>query len=373
MRKGISIVLAVLLLAGSFFLTKYLIDNKQKPKPRFDKIVKTVFTETVENKKIPILITANGNLEAKNKIEIYSEVQGILIQTSKDFKPGTYFQKGETIIKINSDEFYANLQAQKSNLLNALTAIMPDIRLDYSEEYNKWVSYIQNFDINKPIKKLPLSTTDKEKFFISGRGILTSYFNVKNLEVKFAKYTLQAPFKGVLTESLVNPGSLIRPGQKLGEFIDPSVYEVSVSVKSEYRNLLKVGKKVTLQNLETTKNWIGKVVRINGKVDAATQTIKAFIQVNGNDLKEGQYLEVVLEAKSEDNAYEIPRKLLIDNSKLYVVKDTVLDLIDVTIAFENKNTVVVKDLPNGIQLLSKLVPGAHTGMLVKIYNEKTVE
>ena len=141
MRKGITVVFAILLLAGSFLLAKYLIDNKNKPKPRFDKIVKTVFTESVQNKNTPILITANGNLIAKNKIDIYSEVQGVLLQTSKDFKPGTSFRRGETIIKINSDEFYANLQAQKSNLFNALTAIMPDIRMDYPEEYSKWESY----------------------------------------------------------------------------------------------------------------------------------------------------------------------------------------------------------------------------------------
>lgn len=373
MRKGISIGFAILLLVGSFFLAKYLIDNKNKPKPTFNKIVKTVFTETIENKNVPILITANGNLEAQNRIEIYSEVQGVLVKTSKNFKPGTSFKKGETIIKINSDEFYANLQAQKSTLFNTLTAIMPDIRMDYPEEYAKWEAYVNSFSINKTIAPLPLTSTDKEKFFISGRGILTSYFNVKNLEVKLGKYNLRAPFSGILTETLVNPGSLIRSGQKLGEYIDPSVYEVSVSVKSEYQNLLEVGKSVELQNLEKTKTWTGKVIRINGSVDAATQTIKAFIQVKGKELKEGQYLEVILEAKAEENGYEVSRKLLIDNSKLYIVKDTILDLIDVNVVFENKNTVVVKGLENGTQLLSKIVPGAHAGMLVKVHNENSVE
>lgn len=373
MRKGISIVLAILLVVGSIFLAKYLIDSKQKPKPRFDKKVTTVFTEIVINKTTPILITSNGNLEAKNKIELFSEVQGVLLPTGKEFKPGTSFKRGETMIRINSEEFLANLQAQKSNLFNSLTAIMPDIRLDYPEEYDKWESYLQRFDLNKPIEKLPLTNSDKEKFFISGRGILTTYFNVKNIEVKFNKYNLRAPFNGILTEALANPGSLIRPGQKLGEFIDPTVFEIGVSVKSEYRDLLKVGKQVEVFNLENTKSWIGKVIRINGKVDAATQTIKAFIEVKGNDLKEGQYLEVVLQAKSEEKAYEVSRKLLVDNSKLYVVKDTVLDLIDVNVVFENNNSVVIKDLEDGVLLLSKLVPGAHAGMLVKVFNEKLAE
>jgi multidrug efflux pump subunit AcrA (membrane-fusion protein) len=373
MRKGVSIVLALLLIVGAVFFAKKLIDNKKKPKQSVNKIVKTVFTEEVLNKSIPILITANGNLNAKNKIELFSEVQGVLMPISKEFKPGTVFKKGEIIIKINSDEFYANLQAQKSNLFNVLTAIMPDIRLDYPNEYSKWETYIQNFEINKPLSKLPLTVSDKEKFFISGRGILTAYFNVKNLEVKLQKYTLRAPFNGVLTEALVNPGSLIRPGQKLGEFIDTTVYEIGVSVKSEFRDLIQIGKNVEVFNLEQTKSWTGKVIRINGKVDKSTQTIQAFIEVKGKDLKEGQYLEVVLEAKTEENAYEVSRKLLVENSKLYIVKDSVLDLVEITPVFEHKNSVVIKDLLNGTQLLSKPIPGAHIGMLVKVFNEKPVQ
>nr|WP_256368417.1 HlyD family efflux transporter periplasmic adaptor subunit [Lutibacter sp. B1] len=216
---------------------------------------------------------------------------------------------------------------------------------------------------------MPETNSDKEKFFISGRGILTSYYNVKNLEVKLNKYTLRAPFNGILIEALVNPGTLIRQGQKLGEYINPSIYEIGVSVKSEYRDLLEVGKHVKLTNLEKTNSWIGKVVRINGKVDSQTQTVKAFIEVNGKDLKEGQYLEILLQAKNEENAFEISRNLLVDNSKLYIVNDTILDLVEVNPVFENQNTVVVKGLTNGTQILAKPVPGAHIGMLVKVFNK----
>ena len=369
MRKIIIIGLSILLVLGSVLLAKYFIDNKKKPKPRNNKIVKTVFTQEVQNSTIPLVITTNGNLVAKNKIDLYSEVQGVLKPNLKEFKSGTPFSKGQTILKINSDEFYANLQAQKSNLFNALTAVMPDIRLDFPNEYNKWLSFVNNFDLNKTIPELPKTNSNQEKFFISGRGIYSSYYNVKNLEVKLAKYTIRAPFNGILTEALVNPGTLIRPGQKLGEFINPSVYEIGVSVKSEYRDLLKLGKQVKLSNLEKTNTWNGKVVRINGKVDTSTQSIKVFIQVQGSNLKEGQYLEIDLEAKSEENAFIVQRSLLLDNSKLFIVKDSKLELITVNPVFENLNTVVIKGIPNGTQLLSKAVPGAHQGMLVKVYNE----
>jgi membrane fusion protein (multidrug efflux system) len=103
MRKGISVVLGFLLLASAILTAKYLIDNKQKPKQRFNKVVKTVFVDEVKNTSVPIVITANGNLVGKNKIELYAEVQGVLVATSKEFKSGTHYAKGELLIKINSD------------------------------------------------------------------------------------------------------------------------------------------------------------------------------------------------------------------------------------------------------------------------------
>lgn len=368
MRKAIWIILAIGLVVGALFLAKYLIDNKEKPKTRVNKIVKTVFTEEVTNKPIPIIITANGNLEAKNRIEIYSEVQGVLQTTSKVFKAGSFYRKGEVILRINNDEYYANLQSQKSNLYNVITSIMPDIRLDYAKEYQKWQNYLTAFSFDKTTPVLPETCSEKEKFFISGRHIYTTYYNVKNMEIRYQKYTIRAPYNGILTASLVNTGSLVRQGQKLGEFINPTIYEIGVSIKSAYNDLLQIGKQVELHNLENTKTWSGKVVRINGKVNSATQTIEVFIEVKGNDLREGQYLEVLLEGKAEENAYEVPRKLIVDNTKLYIIKDSILELVTINSIYENKNSVVVKGLEDGTQIVSKPVPGAHAGMLVKVYN-----
>ena len=370
MRKALSIVLGVILLVGAVLLAQYLINNKKKPKPKFDKIVKTVFVNEVKNKNIPIIITASGNLSAKHKIELFAEVQGVLKQANKDFKTGTSYKKGERIIRINSDEFYANLQSQKSNFYNIITGIMPDIRLDYPDEFQKWQNYLTSFDINKTTSKLPVMNTDKGNYFISGRGINTAYYNVKNLEVKLAKYNLRAPYNGILTEALVTPGSLVRAGQKLGEFIDPSVYEMEVSVNAEFANLLNKGNTVQLNNLEKTKSYIGEVIRINGKVDATSQTIKAFIEVSHKDLKEGTYLEANLTARNETNAISISRKLLVNDNQIFAVRDSILDLIDVNPVYFSADKVVVKGVKNGTQILAKPTPGAYQGMLVKIFEEK---
>jgi multidrug efflux pump subunit AcrA (membrane-fusion protein) len=371
MRNIILSILGIALIAGAIILGNYFVDKNQRPKPKYKKTIKTVFVQDVENKDIPIILSANGNLVAKNKIDIFSEVQGVLQPSNKSFKPGTKYSKGEILLSINSDEFTASLQSQKSNLFNLITSILPDIRLDYTPEFKKWDSHLHSFDMNKSVPKLPVFLSDKEKYFVSGRGILTAYYNVKNLEVRLSKYKIKAPFSGVVTEALVSSGTLVRSGQKLGEFIDTSIYEMEVSINAEFADLLKVGNAVALSNLNKSKKYTGKVVRVNGKIDQVSQTINAYIDVKHSDLKEGMFLEANLVAKSELDAIEISRKLLVDNTAVYIVKnDSILSLINVNPVYFGAEVVVIKGLKNNDKILTQTLPGAFDGMIVKINKKK---
>lgn len=371
LRKVILSVLGVALIVGAFFFAKYLVDNKNKPKPVIPKVVKTVLVDTVENTTVPIVISANGNLTAKQRVELYSEVQGIFKTGSKLFKPGQKFNKGETLIRLDASEYYASVQSAKSNLYNSIAAIMPDLRLDFPDVFPKWQSYLNGFDLNKSTPKLPEISNEKENYFITGRGIVSSYYNVKNLEQRLTKYRITAPFTGILTEALVTEGTLVRNGQKLGEFINPSVYEMEVAISKSFADILKEGESVSLTSLDNTKIYNGKVSRVNGSIDATTQTITVYIEVKHDDLKEGMYLEANLNAEKVENAIEIDRNLLLDSQEIYVVRDSLLDVIPVKPAHFSNESVVLKDIPNGTIILRKPVPGAYAGMHVKAAKNNT--
>jgi multidrug efflux pump subunit AcrA (membrane-fusion protein) len=370
MRKAILTVVGLAILVLAYFGAKLIVDSNTKQRPKPLKEVKTVFVDTIQNDVVPIVVTANGNLIAKRRLELYAEVQGVLKAGPKLFKAGQEYRQGETIIRIDAAEFYASVQSQKSNLFNQVSAIMPDIRLDYPEVFDKWQGYLASFDIDKSIPSLPSFDSDKEKYFISGRGILTSYYNVKNLEQRLSKYSIRAPFNGILTEALVTEGTLIRASQKLGEFIDTGRYELPVSINKAYGDFLKVGETVQLTNLDSKTNYLGTVSRINGNIDVASQTINAFIEVAHPSLREGLYLEAKLDARKQDNAVSLARNLLQPDDQLFVVRDTILDLIDVTPVFFSEKSVVVQGIPDGTLVISKPVPGAYAGMLVKIFGQK---
>ena len=132
-------------------------------------------------------------------------------------------------------------------------------------------------------------------------------------------------------------------------------------------DLLQKGNSVKVTSRDTEQSWEGKIARVNGRVDQASQTVKAYIQVEGKDLKEGIYLEAELVAKSENDAFEMERKLLVNNESIYVLKDSIIDLVKVNPVFFTDNTVVIKGLEDGTPVLSKSVPGAYPGMKVTVY------
>lgn len=369
MRQFIIIIGAFALLALGYLGMKTLSSSKKPIKPKEDNTEKVAFVTTVKNSSIPIKINANGNLTAKYKVQLFSEVQGILEPTAKEFRPGVTYKKGQTILKINSDEHYANLQSQKSSLQNLIASIMPDIRLDYPESFEKWSAYLSSFDINSSIKTLPEPSSDQEKYFITGKNIYTTYYNVKNLEARLIKYKLTAPFNGILTETSVNTGALVRTGQKMGEFIDPTIFEMEIAINAAYANLLTVDKKVELHNLEKTQSWISKVIRINGRVDQRSQTVNIYVEVKGENLREGMYLEADVPGRDEANAYQIPRKLLIDNKAVFIVEQGALKLVPVNIVHFDESTAVIKNLEEGTSILTRNIPGAYEGMIVKSIEE----
>lgn len=367
MRNYITIIIGILLLVAGYFGAKYVIDNAEKPKAKEKKVVQSVYVQTVENTDVPIIINESGRLMAKNRLELYSEVQGVMESTSTVFKPGSRYKKGQTMVRVRSNDYYANLQAQKSVLQNLITSVIPDLRLDYPEAYKKWDDYLRNFDMDKSIAPLPKTSSDKEKYFITGKNIYTTYYNTKNLEIILTKYNLTAPFNGILVEALANPGTVVRPGQKLGDFIDPTIFELEVAVSKTLLPSLAIGKNVLVTDAkEATKSWNGTIARINGRVNSTTQTIRVFIDLKGEDLREGMYLQAHMDGEAKTNSIEIPRSLIVQESNVYIVKGDALQLVPISILHQNQNTVIVQGLVDGMQLVSKLVPNSFSGMKVSI-------
>ena len=366
MRKLVIIIIAIAILGLGFFVSGVLGKGKERPAKKVKQNVTTVFTKQVENDTVSIFVEATGALEAVKRIELFSEVQGVMEADNGRFKAGNSFKKGEVLIRIRSNDQQAQVYSQRSAFQSSLMAVMPDLKADHEAEFQKWNSYLQ-----ESTKKLPEVTSEKLKSFLVGRGIYSAYHNLKNLEIINAKYSLVAPYNGVLISANVDPGTVIRPGQALGVFIQPEVYELETAVDAVTAERLKTGQKVELsmQGLDS-KKWTGTISRLVKAIDKTSQMSTFFVEVEGDDLKEGMFLNAEVKANEVTNAIEISRAALVDNSQVYTVKDSILVLKPVSIEHFNQSTAVVTGLENGQEVLTKVPPAAFEGMKVTVYKEK---
>jgi RND family efflux transporter MFP subunit len=242
--------------------------------------------------------------------------------------------------------------------------MLPDIRLDYSANAPEWQKYLDDFDVNKPLPALPTPKSDKEKYFLSTRGLSAQFFNIKALEERLTKYTIFAPFGGVVTSAGVDPGTMVVAGQKLGEFSNPSTYELEASVSISDLEYIKTNQQVSLKSDNLNQTWQGIIRRISDKIDPNTQTVRVFVAVSGKELREGMYLYGEILAGTFEDAFEIPRKLVEDNA-VYLVTDNMLKRKPITVLRITEKVAIVKGLTNGDLLLNENITGAFEGMKVK--------
>ena len=368
-----SFILGVLIIGLGWFMMNWLAGMKPDQARRdVPKRIKAVETVTVTNTPVATSLGVQGRLEAYNKISLFSEVGGLVLETGKPFKRGVYFRKGETLLRIDDAETRLNLQSQKAALLTTMAAMMPDLKIDYPESFANWERYLANYNVDAPLPALPTPAGEREKLYVAGRNIYSQYYAIQSLEERLSKFTLRAPFGGVLTSTAVDQGAIIRPGQQLGELMATGYFELVATVPLSELEYLQPGGEVMLYSEDIDGKWRGKVRRISDQIDAATQTVNVYVGVSGKGLREGMYLRGEADARTITDAIEIDRDLLIDQEEVYVVEnDTLLRLVPVTVRKFNRETAVVSGLPNGTKLLTSAVAGAYDGMRVKLQDKTT--
>jgi len=366
--RKLSIVLGAIILLGSIFFLFPKLSKKEAPpkKEVVDTIIeREVKVMRVKNQDISSKLAIQGSLEAFNKVGIFAEVTGTLSTANRTVKVGNYFKKGTILLDIEREEAKLNIFSQKSNVLNAITTLMPDLKIDHPESFQQWKTYLDNFDVNQSIKDFPKPLNDQEKYFIASKNLLSQYYTIKSAENRLQKYTVYAPFSGVITQSTIQPGTLVRAGQQMAELMSTSAYEMKATLNLEDLKFIKAGSKVILNSDAVDGTWTGIVKRISDQIDPNTQSVIAYIGVTGQGLREGMYLRGNLNSNTIKSAVQLPIDLLVNQNKIYIVKDGKLALQTIELVTTNANFAVVKGLTDEQLILKEKIIGAYEGLTVK--------
>ena len=359
-------IIAIAILVVGIMISGRLKSMATKEEIKVDRRKLEVKVMTANLQSIELPITVYGKLNAAQRTDLLAEVNGTFKGGDHPFLEGRTFKAGEVLIQLDNAEAKANAMSVKGNFINALLGVLPDINQDYSGQYKAFELYYDELSLNTPLSQMPKVEGKLEKFLIA-RGIQTAYYQAKSSEVRLDKFSIRAPFDGVVAMAGVKLGNLVSPGRALGTFVSTRSYELMTAVTLAYADQLVVGQKVDFTSPDIAGNWEGSIARIAPIVDAATQSINIIVNVDGSTLREGMYLTGTVDGLQVDNALKIPASMVVDNEYIYMVEqDSVLVKNLVTVVEWLDNEIIVKGVEQGALLVNEPTLKAAAGLVVAI-------
>ena len=341
----------LLFLISFFTLVAFLIIKNKTSQPiseqkNTNKKVSTIECKSIKKQSVSPLIEFSGRITSSNKINIISEVNGVSKIENTKFEVGEYFKKGDVLLSIEDSDIALELKSIKSQFLALLIKVLPDIKMDFPSLGSEIEFYVNNFNLNNNISDLPKITHSKARNFLSSRQVFSNYYTIKSLEKKIEKFKIRAPFEGVLTRVLIDPGSSIIIGQPLGEFINPKMYEINGSVSINDSKLIQPGNEVIIYSNDLNSKIKGVVDRIGCHINELTQSVDVFILVKDSTVKDGMYVTGNIVCDTINNIFKIERSRITKKNQVYTVLNNELKLKNVDIIVFQNDSVIVDGLLN---------------------------
>ncbi len=320
--------------------------SKGKSEETHEQHVKSVIVTKITNSQIKNEINSSGRVVSLNNITISSEVQGRLIGVNA-FKKGTEIKRGDVIFSVKNTDLKHLIDAKKSRFMSLVSSNLADIKMDYNPEYFKWENFFNAINIENNLPDFPEMSSAKEKNYIISRSILAEYLSIKSDEEKLSKYTVYAPFDGIITKSYSDVGGNVNPGTPVIDFIRKGKMEIELTVNTSEINFINIGDKVNF--IENGNNYNGKVIRKGNFVNPSTQNISVFTSINveKNSLYNGMYVSATIITKGIENVCKLPRRSIFKKNKVFIInKNNELKIKEVNIISYQGDDVIVENLSN---------------------------
>lgn len=153
-----------------------------------------------------------GEVVAEKAQDIRFTVGGALEKGEQDFATGSAFRKNQLLFQVNNADAFSVMQENRRALQEKIQAVLPQIRSGFPAELSDWEQFYASLEQVSLIAGLPAATGELHKL-IASKGIVEDHQKIRQQEARMADYFYIAPFDGVVTERLIEPGQKAGKGQ----------------------------------------------------------------------------------------------------------------------------------------------------------------
>ena len=370
-KKQILLPIGVLGVSVALFAT-FMAMKKPPEQKQQENIAPLVEVTPVNLTDVTMQVHSYGEVMAQEQTELVAQVSGQVVSIAEQFVKGGFVKQGDELIRIDPNDYEAALIEAQAGLAQAQSAL----EIEQAQAHvakAEWQRIKDNANAVIPSELYLRKPQLAEKL---------AKFRAAQAQVKRAKRNLErtsirAPYDALITAKNISLGSVVNPGNVLGQIDATDIAKVRLPVANhdlQYLNDGGIGAQVTLTSevAGKTRSWQGTIVRNEGVVDKRSRMTYLVAYVDqpyeqAQPLRFGAYTKASIVGKHVRDAAIVPSHLIKDNRIALIDNEIKLMFSDLEVIREqNGMAYVTAGLQSGQQVITSALEYPTQGMQLRL-------
>lgn len=349
-RRKLIIVLAIF---GFTFAVIFLL-NAFKPEAQKRPVPETVVRVDVieaDRSDYPIVVTANGTIEAETRGNLVAQIRGEIVGMADNFKTGGSFVQGDVLIEIDQRDYQAELSGAAAALSQADAAYRQE-QANAKQAREDW----QRLGNTEPAPDLVLR---KPQLAAAKAALDSASAAHQTAQLNLSRTKITAPYSGRIIRRDAVLGQYVGIGTPIAEVFSTDGVEVRLPISQEEftqlgldtfnpeDNQFSVVLSTTIGGQEFT--WDAAITRTDSTFDLNTRQIDVIAKVSDPfgtqnqqpPLKIGQFVNARIQGRTIEDVFVVPNKSIREGSYTYLVREQRLAKQNINILWQDdQNTLI---------------------------------
>ena len=380
-KRSIQVFLVVVLIAlGAFGMIKLTESKPQMKKRQMAAPLPMVRTMVVQSASKAMTIEGEGTVRPLKEIDLAPQVSGKIVFLSPSMINGGAFKKGETLLRIEPEDYQLAVVLQESKVKNS-QSLLKQAEEETAAAKEEWVQLYM--DDGKQTKEPPPLVLKQPQLAAARAKLAADKADLKNAHLALERTEIKAPFNGRVEVEDVGLGQYVRAGEELATLYSTDVVEIVVPLEDETLFWFHVpgftpgkgpGAQATIRARFAGRDciWEGRVVRVEGKMDERTRMVRVVVRVEKPyatkpPLAVGLFVRVEIKGRHMPNLAILPRGALHQGDTVWVVdQDDRIQFRKVQVArIEGEQVQVKGGLKTGERVAISPLKTVTEGMMVR--------
>jgi RND family efflux transporter MFP subunit len=333
------LVVPLVILFVGFLAIRILVFTAPKTEPvERPERAPLVRVQVVAPEPIEFVVRAHGTVVPRRQGDLVPQVAGLVTWVSPVLASGGFFGEGEALLKIDPADYEVELEAARASVARA------ESEFDRSKKElarqkrlaDRSVASETNYDDARNAERVAQAVLREARA------------RLDRAQRDIERTTLLAPYTGRVRQADVDVGQFVARGAPIGKIYSVDQAEVRLPIADEELRFLDLPLLFREEGTESQgpearlharfageeRSWVGRVVRTEGEIDPKTRMVHVIVRVEdpygraagagerrGPPLAVGLFVEAELLGRRVEDAVELPRSALRDETSVLVVDD----------------------------------------------------